>query len=445
MFFGQKSAAVLLRTMGVMAVGLLLAGCANDFGDSLSWPDGEAKPPAEMPSDPEDAATIPIAPSASRLQQTVMDFSDRYVSAIWHVLDAYIAAEPDAARRVQAQRLKVTLATASMTIAASRDPRAGLLDMEVFVSVGKWAADRYWIPQVLGDRASGLRAAYDELERDIRSEVDLLLTPGQRADLRALIAVWRQDNPSAREVMDVRLRNLEGVVLSHFQESASARGLLANVRRLLGKVDQSLLYGERMMFYVNRTPLILSQQADLTVDRVAERFPIATVNPDFRQWASLANGLPQRIGEMLDERQEFVREVMPELRASLESFEKITTSLQGTAVSADSLAGKVRELPFEPDDYVSALDGAATSLDRLNGVLAGLNQLLDEKNSAVVEQRVVQLERLLDERTDRALNAVFQRAAALIGMSIAGLILVLITARLLFRRPRAAEKKTVEG
>lgn len=415
------------RWIAVAAL-LLMSGCAHGFKDSLGDPTEGLAPTARDDSTPN--------ASIGRIQQNVMDFSDHFVTASWEALDRYISEEPDVAKQVKAQRLKIALATASMTIAASKDPRANLLDMAVFISAGKWAVDRYWIPQVLGDKAASLGDVYVDANREIEEEVRTVLTSAQIADLHALIAAWKAASPGPREVMDVRLRNLDGVVLSRFEESASARGLLANVRRWLGNVNQSLLYGERMMFYVERTPLILAQQADLTVDRVAERFPIATVNPNFDQWADLANTLPQQIEDLFAGRQQVVREALPEIRDSLGSLARISESLHGTLTSADALATKVQQLPFAPDDYAAALDGATTSLDKLNEIVLGLNRLVDETATGKENSPAIQVSRLVDEGAEHLMDELFRRAAILIGLLIAGLLLVVIVARLLFRRPR---------
>ncbi len=427
-----RAPAAALLALAVLA----LSGCASGFGDRIE----------SRPSEPAGAGSggseTSRTGSLARLQQEMMDFSDRFVSDIWQALDVYIAQEPEATKQVKAQRLKVVLATSAMTIASSRDPRANLLDMAVFVSAGKWAADRYWIPKMLGPKADALGRAYARLEREIRAQADAVLTPAQSADLGSLIAAWKSGAPDPREAMDVRLRHLEGVVLSDFQEVSSAKGLLASVRRLLGNVDQSLLYGERMMFYVERLPLILSQQADLTVDRVAERFPIATVNPDFSQWADLANALPKQVGEIFESRSQVVREVMPQVQGSLQSLDRIAQSLQGTVIAADSLAAKVQQLPFKPEDYSAALDGTTTSLNKLNEIVVNLNRLLDEDaKGSGKENRLTQLTRLLDERADRTLDAVFYRAAMLIALLIGGLLLVVIVARVSFRRAPAPVAK----
>lgn len=370
--------------------------------------------------------------SAAQLQRTIMDFSDQYVSALWLALDEYIQNEPDAAKRTRAQRWKVMLGATSMTIAGSQDPRAGLLDMAVFISAGKWAVDRHWIPEVFGSRAASLRPLYRRMDRKIWAEVATVLSPAQQSDLRGLIKAWEESDPPRNELLDVRLRNLDGVVLSQFSEARSARGLLASIQRLLGKVDQSLLYGERVLFYMERVPRMLALQSDLTIDRVAERFPIATINPDFNSFSTMAAKFPQQIQEALQDQEGAIGRALPEIRMSIESVERMSLSLQQTFNSAQEIATKVERLPFERSDYVQALQQTSTSLTQLNGVVAGLNQMLDSGTGD--EPKALQLVRVMDARADQLLDKVFQKALILIGVFFAGVLLSLFVARAIFRR-----------
>ncbi|MGC1480210.1 MAG: hypothetical protein WA771_06880 [Chthoniobacterales bacterium] len=423
----------------VLAVGLTTSACALNSGQPL----------IEESSAPSTGITIPgVEPDSrsgrlsAKLQLMVMDFSDQLTVELDQVFTDYVVAESDVDRQVLAQRLQLSLVTSSMMIAASRDPRAGLLDMAVFVSAGRWAADRYWIPEALGEHAVGLQSVYAEAERQIWSEVDSILTPEQTADLRALIAQWKLTaNP--RDVATARLRTLDGVVLSQFEAASSATGLMAHVRRLLGNVDQSLLTGERMLFYLERLPLILERQADLTVDHVAQRFPIATLNPDFDQWLDLANTLPAQIADLYAAYEPNVTRMFPEIQGSLaevtrslESAERISQSVQGTAASVEVLAEQIAALPFGPDDYVATLAGTTTSINQLNEIVLGLNQLLAETQPGQWEARVAELTLVLDTRAERVMNAIFLRVAILIGILIAGLLLVVVFARILFRQRR---------
>lgn len=372
------------------------------------------------------------ANSSGQLQQEIMDFSDHYVSSLWLAFDGYIKQEPDVEKQVKAQKWKVMLGATSMTIAASKDPRSGLLDMAVFISAGKWAVERYWIPEVFGEKAAPLRELYKEMDRKIWEEVAKVLTPAQQSDLRGLITAWEDSDPSRNELLDVRLRNLDGVMLSRFAETPSSKGLLASVQRMLGSVDKSLLYGERMIFYMERMPRMLAQQSDLTIDRVAEKFPIATINPDFSSLSAIAAALPQQIGDALEAREGMVREALPQIRASVESVERLSLSLRDTLSSANQLSDKMEKLPFDREDYTFALQETSNSLTQLNGIVTGLNQILDADGAK--EPKAVQLARLLDERTDQLLDKAFQRALILIGVFFAGVLLSLVAAKVIFGR-----------
>lgn len=414
------------KTALVAGCSLLFHGCSGT--GELSANERQEAPAAQNDEEKNAAASNAATASASQMQRAVMDFSDHYVSALWLAFDEYIKTETDLTRRVNAQKWKVMLGATSMTIAGSRDPRAALLDMAVFISAGKWAVDRHWIPGVFGENAAPLRMVYKEMDRRIWGEVAKLLTPAQQSDLRGLIAAWEATDPPRNQLLDVRLRNLDGVVLSDFAEVRSSRGLLASIQRLLGRVDQSLLYGERMIFYMERVPRMLAQQSDLTIDRVAERFPIATVNPDFGSLSAMAEDIPRRISDALQDQEGIANKTLPEIRASIESVERLTFSLQQTLDSANLLSGQIQKLPFGREDYAFALRETSTALTQINGIVEGLNQLVAREPDAT---RLVQT---LDDQADILLNKAFYRGLVLIGVFFAGVLLSLLAARVIFRR-----------
>ena len=423
----------------IAAFSLLVCGCVglrtDNVEDRVAARDTAALEGEGNDSGRAQPGQAQISPAV--LQQTVMDFSDQYVSGLWPAFDAYMRQETDLTRRVNAQKWKVMLSASAMTIAGSRDPRAGLLDMAVFISAGKWALDKFWMPEVFGDKIAPLRDFYAEMDRKIWSDVAQVLTPEQQSDLRALIVAWEESNPSRQELLDVRLRNLDGVVLSKFAQTSSAKGLRASIQKLWGKVDESLLYGERMIFFMERMPRILEQQSDLTIDRVAQRFPIATVNPDFSNLPDLAADWQKQVADTLLAEDGVVTKSLPDVRASIESVERLTGSLQITLESANVLAGKVEKLPFAREDYLTALQETSTSLTQLNNLITGLNQMLD--TSVAGEPKVAQLAQMLDQRADQLLDKAFSRALILIGVFFAGVVLSLVAARLILAR-RKTEK-----
>lgn len=393
-------------------------------------PDPAKSAPSPTPSSDSSGDTTV---SSRLIQREIMDFSDRYVAAIGNAIDTYIAAEPDPAKRVAAQAWKIRFGSASMSIAASADPRSGLLDMTTFISVGKWSVRRYWVPEVFGSSASSLNDVYTRMDREIWQIAATVLTSQQQNALRDLISAWEDGNPRMHEVADVRLRNLDGVQLRDFDPANTARGILASLRNLLSKVDTSLLYGERVMFYMERTPRILEQQTTLTLTQIAEVFPI-TIQPDLQRLNLLVDELPAQLQSGIDHNHALIKELLPEVRTTVESGERLAKSLDTTTQALRDLTGKI-----DPSaDYAAYLRETSTALDNLNSSISGLNHLL-AKDPATGESRVTELTTLIDQRSSALADKLFHRALILLAAIFVGLLVLIIAARLLFpRRPPQA-------
>lgn len=288
-----------LGLLGLFGAGcsllLCLAGCAQKAGLPLEWNSAQSGTSAQD----SETAGGQGRKSPAQLQLEVMDFSDRYVASTWAALEGVLAAEQDPRRRAAILAWKVRYSSAAMEIGSGADPRTSLLDMALFVTAGRWALEEYWIPEIFGQEGRRLRSVYADLEQTIWELVANKLTPAQTDLLRALILQWTKENPPAYEISLLRFRNLEGVRAADFQSPRNARGLLASVKAWLGEVNTSLLFGERILFYLERTPRLLAQQSDLTLAQIAESFPLTLVEPDLPALADYVEELPVRMLEGL--------------------------------------------------------------------------------------------------------------------------------------------------
>ncbi len=417
----------------VLALGLL-AGCLGSGGD----------PSDGMARGREPGATRAPKP-ISQLQLEVMDFSDLYVGAMWAAIDGAYLNEPDSAARVAALTWKVRYGSAAMEIASGNDPRTNLLDLAIFISAGQWALDRYWIPEVFGEeKGAPLRRVYREMNTRVWDLVADTLTDEQTANLRELVVAWSKTTPPSYEVDHVRFRNLEGVDPADFRRERYARGLLSNVRRWLGEVNTSLLFGERVMFYLQRTPRILNQQTDLTLAQIGEEFPIATLRPDFTAINEFVQGFPAQLGNGLEENADLLREVLPGVNTTLAEVNDLvagTTELAGAANELTlTLNSSVERWGIRPEasqklekiDFEAALARASAALASLDSTVAGLNRLLETDARGV--SRVGHLVEEIDTRTEKWIDLATQRALLLIGGAFLAGLLLLVAARILFRR-----------
>ncbi len=83
--------------------------------------------------------------SGSQVQAVVMNFADLYVMSVWQTLDEIKNSTADPKMRMNLQSFKVLTNTNAMTIAAGRNSAVNLLDMVVFVSLGRYATENYYI------------------------------------------------------------------------------------------------------------------------------------------------------------------------------------------------------------------------------------------------------------------------------------------------------------
>ncbi len=339
-----------------------LGGCAafhpESTGPDLSRPTG-------------DGALAPLTASGpkspARLQLEVMDFSDRYVNGMWSEIDGAFAGDPDPARRVAALSWKLRYGSASMEIASGADPRTNLLDMAVFISAGEWALDRYWVPEIFGEKGDGLRRHYREMSRLVWDLVAETLTEDQTTLLRSLVDQWIATDPKQFEVSAIRFRNLEDVNPADFRKEKSARGLMASVRRWLGEVNTSLLFGERVLFYVERTPRIINQQTDLTLAQIANDFPLTTFKPDLNIVTGYLDTLPARLQAGLDENQELFKDILPGVAGTISDARELLTSSNQLVTNSTQLVTSANELSANVNASLDRLNALAISAGKTGG------------------------------------------------------------------------------
>lgn len=437
----------LLRNLcvGIAAfLAILLAGCAGYSGGGIPF-SGNPGTDGEI-----DQSTTPGRPKTpARIQLEVMDFSDAYVNALWAAIETSLAKETDPAKRVAALTWRSRYGSASMEIATGADPRTNLLDMAVFLSAGRWALEQYWIPEIFGNNGQALREVYRSMDDRIWELAAETLTAEQTEILRELVERWKSDNPKQYEVAGVRFRNLEGLNPGDFRNERQARGLLANVRRWLGEVNTSLLFGERVMFYVERSPRLLAQQTDLTLAQIAGDFPITRFQPDMAAVSTYLDALPARLQLGIDHNEELIREILPEISGTVteagrlvEGSTELVTAANELSTNLNASIDRLTELVANTTktgtpDYEKLLTGASAALASLDSTIAGLNLLLaaDEQGKT----KLTTLTERVDESTDRLIDKAFHRTLVVVGVFFAGVIASLVFARLLFRRRSADE------
>ena len=216
--------------------------------------------------------------SQAELQQDIQRFAGQFMDRVMEAAEPLARAQ-DPHVRQNALRLALIHQSTALDIASGPLPELNVLDMLVFLSLSRNALERYWNPQVFGEPGAELLAAFHESERALSPIAAKLLSPQQRADVRALVRAWQQAHPDQHRVEAVRFIEFSALAGQvSIDQAKRASGLLSQVKAGTQAADQALLLGDRAMFLAQRMPFLARAQARLgvqetvsdTLDRMGE-------------------------------------------------------------------------------------------------------------------------------------------------------------------------------
>ena len=383
-------------------------------------------------SDSDHLATDNGRPTRAReLQQGMIDFSDRYTMRIWQALDTFIRSEKDPLKRSAAEHLKVLYSSASMEIAAGRNPSGNLLDMAVFTALAQRSVRDYWVPQVFGDGGESLIKAHRDLRADLDVVLSKTLTQEQRKELDRLIADYSRTNPGNVYVADVRLRDLVGARTAAGQQSGGIP-LLADVSRAVGELDAAVEYGERLMFYVERLPRLTTMQTALALAQTGASPTVLSLTESARQTSQAIEQMPEKITLALSENSEVLGALLPGIQSSIADSRAI---MEITERILQPVEGQSTDSTWTPEATAATLREARATAGEMRATLELLEKSLTNSSSLPLES----LLKTTSEEARLTVDYAWNRLLLAIGLLLAGLLVLLFVAARLFRPDRQAK------
>ncbi|MGH7177367.1 MAG: hypothetical protein ACREJC_08310 [Tepidisphaeraceae bacterium] len=265
----KQAAAHLPRVIGqptlifrvVCVAALASAGCAG----------GRSGQPASM----DNSQQAPISSgNPEQIQVAIMSFADRYATAMADAYDLVQRNSSSLEARTAALKGKLLAGAAAIMNAVDPNPIVGLMDMAVMVTLTRQLTEDPRVAEVFGRRnVDTLLDALKIQETDVWNVAASYLTPDQIKELHELAARWLREHPEQRYVATARLANFPEAR----QSAAGAPQLLNSVFGMITldpfeglnpavrEVAQSRILAERMFYYLQHMPVIVSWQADLLV------------------------------------------------------------------------------------------------------------------------------------------------------------------------------------
>lgn len=385
--------------------------------------------PQRKGADPNELAGRKNGPARARaLQQEMMDFSDRYTMAIWQALDEYSRSETDPVKRSAAEHLKVLFSSASMEIAAGRNPAGNLLDMAVFIELAQRSVRSYWVPEVFGPAGAPLLKAHRNLRADLDSVLRKTLTDQQRQELDRMVSDYEKANPGLVYVADIRLRDLVAARTAAGQAGGGIP-LLADVSRAVGELDAAVEFGERMMFYIERLPRLTTMQTSLALAQTGTSPAILSLTESARVTSEAIEHMPDNLAAGLAKNSEALGGLLPGIQLTLADSRAIVESLERMAKL--EAAAPPAQNPWTPESSAAALREAQTTAREVRSTLEHLEKTLDAAGRLPVEN----LMRASSEEVGRTIDDVWHKLLLAIGLVLAGQLGLLLIAARLFRSP----------
>jgi hypothetical protein len=270
--------------------------------------------------------------------------------------------------------------------------------------------------------------------------------------LRRRLSVWTPDAASLDTVAFNRLADLAKVRGLPANEHSAPDSILAligvdpliRLNPAVREIERSRILGERAIYYPGRTPMLLDLQSRASAAAVADmpetRAVLATANRLGESGALLAETaamLPesfskereatiQQILTAMEQQQGTVRQLLVEVRQSLEAGHGASDSVQGVLDRADTLLRRLKvgepsppgSVPARPFDITEYTQAAATIGDAMKQLQTLVTMLEHDAPAATL------LGDTLRGHAERVLDHLYKRVIQALGVLFVAVLLI---------------------
>ncbi|HEY7090700.1 MAG TPA: hypothetical protein VH518_21570 [Tepidisphaeraceae bacterium] len=364
-----------------------------------------------------------------------MNLADDFITAIADIYSKVEARAETPEKSAFVREQKVDLALGALNNAVNPYPFAGLMDTIVLMSLARQMTEDPWSREILGQAdTEAILAVLNAQEATAWQLASHYLSDDQITELRQLIAKWRSDNPQQRFVAHVRLVDfLDASAAAQSNQPRSPTSVfgllfldpLAGIDPAVRQLEQSRDVAERMFFYFQRVPMILSWQTEMLYRRMLSA-------PQLTRTIDTVSSFSEASGRMADASKQiaatvetFRKEIPEQRRETIDQLQHLVTSEREATISqATTRIASEREAVLSQATTRFSAEREAT-----------LNQV-----AASVRAEQQEIVHNLELAVDRSLDHSYQRMRSLVLIAIGSALAAMVLYRLLFwaiKRPNA--------
>lgn len=392
-------------SLTVLALNCLLAlagsGCANSSHGTAPPANGQEGGPI----DPQ------------RVQGNTMSFASGYAAGMADAYDRVAAHLTSTPARLVAVQGKSAAASGALGNAVNPNPVAGMMDMAMMVTLTRQSIEDPWATELFGpDNVQIILAAITPREAEIWHIAGNFLTPSQITELRKLAERWRREHPEQRFVASGRLADFPEAK----QPAQGGNSLVSSVFGLVRidpfsgldpavrQVEESRVLAERMFFYLQYMPTLLSWQVDAIYLRMLEAPQVGKLVADTTTVAGSTTRFTDATSRFSDAGSQFA--------ATIENFRRQLPQQQSTLVDQlNDLIAKQRDAALtQATTQIAAIRDA--TVDQLNYTVSAQQNQMTQNLQAVMDNSIANL---------------YTRLRALILIAVGSLLVMLVIYRLI--------------
>ncbi len=398
---------------------------------------------------------VPVSNKADpvELQAQLQRFADDFTTKTVQALDDYAQRTGTDAARLQALHLKLLAGSAVIGVASGPNPNANLLDMVSIATLSRMTVEDYWVKTTNGFAFQQWLDASRSLETNVWELAGRVLKPPQLTELYSAITNWYAQNPKLLTGFYARPQEFAPMVKPTKEKEEdvnSVFGLVgldptAGIDPAVREVTRTRLFAERALYAFQRMPFAVRLQTELlayqltgqsavqqsltNLHRLSES--VERVSRAAETFSQTAAQLPDRVSNerkeilaALDSQEGKLRELAADLNCSLQSGEKMSSSLNTTLTTFDGLmkrfgVGEERPKP------ASSTNSRPFNILEYGQVAGQLGAMAQDFNALVnsVDKSVPQVDRLSRQAVGEARQVVdraFLLSVVLIVVLLAG-------------------------
>lgn len=329
---------------------------------------------------------------------------------------------------------RIATATACFTNATGPNAFVGLLDMLVYTTLKREAMEKHWIPTLLHEEGAPVLDALRRGEKAVWDQGARVLSDAQLRELRDVIRQWQEENPTQYYVSHIRFTDFANSMritssASQLKMPTSVFGLLyvdplAGLDPVAKELQEYRWLTERLVFTVNRMPMILSWQVELASRHITSGPEIERFVNDTSRFADSTGRFADATTRFADAVVKFPQHLTTERTAAIEQLNVATTQQvksgldQAFAGIAEQREAMMRDVEAQESRVRAIVGDVRGVVERADEAGRSLNTATSQTISS----------------TEQSARRTLTHAFLLAGLLIVGSLLALLLYRIALKR-----------